>query len=910
MYSKYTGFQRGPPQYADIPIYYFDPIAPPSFETGKYMLVAGSAPTGLPESVDVYEEILVTDDEGDAPPDNRLQAPPLPDWAFSEGGAPSNAAAVKKPLVFAPKKAKVEKEAPAPTGWQAVLAEMAKKKEQIMGGGTLKKAEPVKAPVEPEKKKKQKKKKGKDFKDVMDELNYKLAKLRGEVVEESDSDDSEPEVKTIVKKSSSATTPSPSPVPDASADGAVTPKPSKKASITFAGDTAEAEGESPAVLPGRKLPSKESMMNLLSKVTKAPPPAKDEEAEKQLGRAKSAPNLAAMLNKKFAAAAGNADAPVPTAAAVVPPTVAGKIAVAKPAKVPAPPPIPAQWPPVPHTTVEADSDNKPAAVSDKPKKKKSVRKLVQKATGPPTAASGQSSAGQSVSEDLPEGYYMAAPVIGMVPPRQILPGGTTSLELCTSLQDTFRKARETVDDATPLSPLPQTPYVKYDLSLALSPFTPADEKKSSFDDDDHSQTAWKETSSPSQRIKDRLTISDLPLPSDFHTAVQRMHESTVRREAHLDKQRDLELRSFLYYDKSDKNAEQLTPGSAGKKLEITVPVEFTSHTDQHLEKKQYTHRKPAPPLPQKKDPPLLDRISSAYKCPSSVYQRASSTDLVTTFWLNNLRPSVNTPSGSASPTMAKSMGRSQSQGQFGPSTHLAPPHYRMKTPNKAPAGPPSTVGSLANRAQAQSFLSPIALTTTMDASSDISSLDENHLTPGAKYYMNYRPQTEPKAPKMRSEDSIHRRQSERKAREERRLQQEKEEEEKIKQRKLQIKMKAIQAAQEVGAYKPNSRYHTHQKIFEKYSHNPDVGHNVERAAKGAYAEYTAKHHLPPTEGDLLYASTQKRQAAAQRQHQLEMSKMEDLQREFEDYDDDQRLHSSGQHGYSPAPQRNMLHYHY
>lgn len=912
MYSKYTGFQRGPPQYADIPIYYFDPIAPPSFETGKYMLVAGSVPTGVPESVDVYEEIMVTDDEGEAPTNNGLQAPPLPDWAFSEGGAPSNVAAVKKPLVFAPKKAKVEKEAPAPTGWQAVLAEMAKKKEQIMGGGTLKKAEPVKAPVEPEKKKKQKKKKGKDFKDVMDELNYKLAKLRGEVVEESDSDDSEPEVKTIVKKSG-GTTPAPSPLPDAAtADGASTPKPSKKASITFAGDNAEGgEGESPAVLPGRKLPSKESMMNLLSKVTKAPAPAKEEETDKLLGRAKSAPNLAAMLNKKFATAAGNADAPAPTASAVVPPTVAGKIAVAKPANVPAPPPIPAQWPPVPSTVVEADSGKPAAASSDQPKKKKSVRRLVQKATGPPVAVSGQGAGGQSVSEDLPEGYYMAAPVIGMVPPRQILPGGTTSLELCTSLLDTFQRAREPIDDTLPQSPLPQTPYVKYDLSLALSPFTPADEKKSSFDEDDRSQTGWKETSSPSQRIKDRLTISDLPLPSDFHTAVQRMHDSTVRREAHLDKRRDLELRSFLYYDKSDKNAEQLTPGSAGKKLEITVPVEFTSHTDQHLEKKQYTHRKPAPPLPQKKDPPLLDRISSAYKCPSSVYQRASSTDLVTTFWLNNLRPSVNTPSGAASPTMARSMSRSQTQ--LATSTHLAPPHYRMKTPNKAPAGPPSTVGSLANRAQAQSFLSPIALTTTMDASSDISSLDENHLTPGAKYYMNYRPQTEPKAPKMRSEDSIHRRQSERKAREERRLQQEKEEEEKIKQRKLQIKMKAIQAAQEAGAYKPNSRYHTHQKIFEKYSHNPDVGLNVERAAKGAYAEYTAKHHLPPSEGDLLYASAQKRQAAAQRQHQLEMSRIEDLQREFEDYDDDQRHHSSStgqQYGYSHAPQRNMLHYHY
>jgi hypothetical protein len=448
--------------------------------------------------------------------------------------------------------------------------------------------------------------------------------------------------------------------------------------------------------------------------------------------------------------------------------------------------------------------------------------------------------------------------------------------------------------------------VKYDLSLALSPYSPADDKRSSFDHDDE-PSAWKENS-PNQHIKDRLAIGDLPLPPDFHVAVQRMHDSTQRRETYLEKQRDLELRSFLYYEKSDKSAEQAAPGSAGKKLETTVPVEFVSHSDQRLEQKQYSHRKPQPQPSENKDLPLLDRIPGAFNCPSTVYQRASSTDLVTTFWLNNLRPSVNSPAPSASPAVNRSMSRSNNPSKFpGASPSLAPPHYRMKTPGKAPSGPPSTVGSQANRAHAQSFLSPIALTTTMDASSDISSLDEHHLTPGARYYMNYRPQTEPKAPKMRSEELINRRQSERKLREERRLQQEREEEEKIKQRKLQIKMKAIQAAQEAGAYKPSSRYHTHQKIFDKYSHNPDVGHNVERSAKGAYAEYTAKHHLPPTEGDMLYASAQKRSAAANRQHQFELSKMEELQREFEDYDDDQR----GQHyaPFSPPPHRNMLNYH-
>lgn len=908
--------------FADIPIFYFDPIAPPAFDSGRYTVhsaVPVAIPAGGNVEVEVLEDTLVTDDEGEASADKGgLQAPPLPDWAFSAGGAPTKAVAAKKPLVIPIKKGpKAEAEAPAASGWQAVLLEMQRKKEQIMNKGALKKApEPVKEKAPPPgAKKKGKKKKGKDFKDVMDELSYKLAKLRGEVIEEDDSDEDSEETPVgkgpaSSKKGSSGgdtrsetpdtlSTATVSPVPDDSAptieEPLRTPKPSKKVSIAF---PSEEDGESPAAAPVRgKLPSKESMMNLLAKVTKTPPvpaPAAEEgSGSPAMNRAKSAPNLAAMLAKRVAPPVAE-EAP-----AAAPAGSQAKPATPKPDTIPAPPPIPKAWPPVPHTAVE------PAApvVEAKPKRRKMVQKMVKKMVSAEAAVGLQAS---SEAKELPDGYYMAAPVIGMVQPRQILAGGTTSAELCTSLQITFRKAAEAQlanNTSIDQSPLPQTPYVKYDLSLALSPFSGADERKSSHEEENTEDGRnWNEVSPP-QNIKDRLTISDLPLPPDFHTAVQRMQNCNSKREAQLEQQRDLELRSFLYYEKPDKNPDSSTPGSAGKKPEPTVPVEFFSHTDQHLEKKQYSHRKPAPSRAADQDAPLNDRIPGAYKCPANVYQRSSADDLATTYWLSNLRPSINSPAPSSTPNAGKPMSRSHSQNQFlAGSPSLAPPAYRVKTPQK-PATPHPATSNAPSNALAQSFISPIALTSSLDAASDLSSLDGNQMTPGAKYYMHYRPQTEARAPKLKSDELINRRQSERKQREERERQRLKEEEDLAKLKKERMKMKAMQAAQEVGVYKSSTRYHQHQKIFEKYNMHPDVGHNVERSAKEAYAQYTQKHHLPPTEGDLLYANAQRKAAAANRQHMQEMSRMADLQREFEEYGD-----SQNRYDFSPNQRNNMLPY--
>jgi hypothetical protein len=973
VYTKQNGFVRCPPPQPNMPIYYFDPIAPPSFESGQYHTGSQSASTE-PTATEAYEDVVVTDDETERN-DNSLKAPPLPDWAFTTGGPPTAAVAAKKALVIPVRKGpKAEAEAPAATGWQAVLAEMTRKKEEIMNKNNLKKAEPpaekAAAPAAKQKRGGKKKKAGggKDFKDVMDELNYKLAKLRGEIVEddsasEEDSVDAVP-VKgkgsaPVGKKApaaattedSEATTPTVCNTPIALSEiDPMSPPPSsslatplKKGGISFADDVAggqagkdsDENGESPAALPTRKLPSKESMMNLLSKVTKAPPPVPPtEEGGASVSRAKSAPNIAAMLAKRVAPPAEEAPTPAAASSAPAGSAVPSKPATAKPDSIPAPPPVPSGWPPVPHTAVEPD-----VPPSAKAKQTKTIRKLVTKTSADPTVA-GKTTLTEETQE-LPEGYYMAAPVIGMVRPRHILSGGATSAELCASLKLAFVQAAEAAEalameqSAAAAGGAPTTPYVRYDLAQALhggyaSPQTPGmDEYKSDapYGHDTYYERPkeWNELS-PHQHIKERLAVADLPLPPDFHTSVQRMHACNKKREAAVEQERDLELRSFLYYEKSEKSTEPGTPGS-GRKLEVTVPVEFVSHTTHHFESKPYSHRKPAAPRPESDDAGLLltDRIhSAASKVPVSTLPRASTADVVTSYWVSNLRPSVHhTPSSPAPTTIGHrstmhTTAPTQHAHAHAPSPSLAPPAYKTRTPQKHASGASAhgTPGraSSTSHALAQSFISPIGQIPSFDAASELSSLDEQHMTPGAKYFMNFRPQTQPKAPKLRSDELVNRRQTARKEREERQRLQQAQAEEAERQRKLAMKARAMQAAQEVGAYKSSTRYHQHQKIFEKYSLRPDVGADIEHGAKVAYAQYTTSHHLSGTPGDGLYADALAAACAAQKQrraaaiaagrlHQQELSHIQNLQQEYRDYDDDQY----GQVDFSPN-RRKLLPY--
>lgn len=213
-YKKSQGFLRGPPEYVGMPLFYFDALNPPNFTMGLYggTVVKGKAGGGgssSEEDDESEEEVEVTDDGEDDDEDEAaaeggsraqsdkkvLACPPLPPWANGLVAVSSAAAAPKNRIVInrIDKGEKKEEEA---SGWQAVLAEMQRRANK--SGTTLKSPEPVRKEAPQPQKKNKKKKKG-EFKDVMEELNYKLAVARGEIIEEPDSD--EESIKSKASKS-------------------------------------------------------------------------------------------------------------------------------------------------------------------------------------------------------------------------------------------------------------------------------------------------------------------------------------------------------------------------------------------------------------------------------------------------------------------------------------------------------------------------------------------------------------------------------------------------------------------------------------------------------------------------------------------------------------------------------------
>jgi hypothetical protein len=98
--------------------------------------------------------------------------------------------------------------------------------------------------------------------------------------------------------------------------------------------------------------------------------------------------------------------------------------------------------------------------------------------------------------------------------------------------------------------------------------------------------------------------------------------------------------------------------------------------------------------------------------------------------------------------------------------------------------------------------------------------------------------TEPKPPKLLSNEVVLRRQLEKdmKKMEENQTEYYFQQLNNIK--KKHLKEKALQQAKEVGVYKPHNRYRLHQKMVEKYSHKPEIGRlNLEEVTQKAFENY-------------------------------------------------------------------------
>ena len=218
MYSATTGLIPGPPSRLGVPLYYYDAKTPPDFEANVCMQLVAAAPkpiaaasgagsggnksgssgsSGESEGEEGEQEGGRKDSFPPGVAGSVPLAPALPRWAWMAGGNPANRSSGGGSAkgghlsgVTPIKKA----QAPAKKGvMESVLEEMAKK---FAGSGSsslttiLNKVNDKPAPGKLGTSGKKKKRRGaKNFTEVMDELAYTLAKMRGEVNEEEGGDD-------------------------------------------------------------------------------------------------------------------------------------------------------------------------------------------------------------------------------------------------------------------------------------------------------------------------------------------------------------------------------------------------------------------------------------------------------------------------------------------------------------------------------------------------------------------------------------------------------------------------------------------------------------------------------------------------------------------------------------------------
>lgn len=623
MYTSGFGFVSGDAVPIGVPLFYFNPAKPPAFDSGTYETTEQHADPLAQEPVttavttmvekDVEEEIeveeAIPEEPSDDEEDNVPVAPPLPESAYTKAPKKEAPKASNKIVI-----AKKEEAAPAPAAgisWVDIMAEMSEKLNKRGGSANVLKKAPEKPP--PGKlgggKKKKGKKKAEDFKDVIDELSYTLAKLRGEIVEEESSEEEEE-----------------APAPKTS---------SEPAKVVIQTET--------GLKLARPLPDPESIPNppeldtsLYDHIPDAtppppPPPIPPPVKEEALAPVPTPPPA------EESKPPPPAPPPPPPIVERPPPPPKGKPAVGPAKHIPLCPPVPTQWPPkdfwkAPPLTdaqklkIEAKKRAKEAASSGA--KTRMVKKVVTTKKMVPVVTSHTTMPQPTVImrtvnvvHSLPTGYYMPHPdgsdmPASLVNELSIVPHGNVTDAMHEKIIKMLLEAQDVERDR-----------IKMKLRNHVG-----DEKECDDVDEDGSVAASVADSMVSNRslaeieaLEKKISVADLPLPAGFHGAVQKMkYAREVRSHSdHIEKA--TEWRTY-------EDAEKL----AAMKMHSTVPVAPVSHVDRRNEEKEYvgaTYRKSSV----KSDVHSLPLSHHIPEMPEANHPATVVADLPGAHWATNLR---------------------------------------------------------------------------------------------------------------------------------------------------------------------------------------------------------------------------------------------------------------------------------
>eukprot|EP01031_Cornospumella_fuschlensis_P029396 gene29396-35485_t len=585
MFTKKEGFSRTAPPQVGIPIYAFDPFFPPNFAVGKYGKPAITEEVVVEETKPAVVEEKMTPVEPEAKK-NKLAPPALPPWL--DNPSLKTASGAGEPRKFAIVINKVNRDnnaEEAPTGWQAVLAEMTAKRAQMKNKKPPEKREVEKKPP-PKKIESGKRKKPKDFKDIMDELAYKFAVLRGEITEEDDGGEDGTETPSTSDAQGKSGRFSPAAAPTGDKKSGLKADPPRT--------------DSPSVGGGKKLGGKPDLAAMLAKVkspvtSKAPTPVPPAEVTKETKaplKLPPPPGVAAAANP-------------PSSAPAVP---IGRIAKAKPEQLPGAPPLPAAWPPVPYVAppdapkpVSAPpapvAPATPAVVAPAVTRTTTVRKVV------------------GEQKDLPEGFFIAGTKEDLIEPYEILHKGETTAEFIDKIAELMRRGSE--------------------LDQGGEGRAPSESSTPSFLQDKATLQATR-----------KLTVSDLPTPASFAAAVNRMKRSNEIRSTALELEKQLEFRNYCPTPPSAKKPPQtpngsFTPGSSiSSHAQVTTPSKVSFYSDKYFETKQLSFRRSVEVSDEDRQP-LCVRME---KVKANTTRTPLNAEIGTVYWMQSLRsPPATTP---------------------------------------------------------------------------------------------------------------------------------------------------------------------------------------------------------------------------------------------------------------------------
>ena len=267
-------------------------------------------------------------------------------------------------------------------------------------------------------------------------------------------------------------------------------------------------------------------------------------------------------------------------------------AMPKPSMLPLPPPLPSAWPPAPQSRIMAPQHPQLLSLVD--------LKISQRAETPPPAQM-TTTTNVVVSKTLPFGLYIPMDAtLYCILPGQIHAAGALSLDLHDILASNLESAPESREESA-----------GFDAHTEFCPEI-------------------------STRHYIKKTSNDLPIPSNFYGAIQRLQKAHENRDKYRERERQRELR---YYD-------ALPPDGRTKALELTVPKEF-SFESRRPSRQLLTFRKP-------QEVSCASLLPNSYYLPTKVLLNSESRDLSGAFFASTLRQPVDPLSILIIPPLANS----------------------------------------------------------------------------------------------------------------------------------------------------------------------------------------------------------------------------------------------------------------